>query len=274
MLKDPEARKQQKLMQQYPPLKDAENQVKFISKEKKRRRSNDERKGQKTCSVDRCKGKCMPLTDFCYAHILKDPNQKLFTNCMYTSPTGVSCNYPILVGQTPAFCNGHIDLVGNKEPNKPPPRKRKPVGDDDKPTETKKRKEDGKAQTKVGEALAKRVQAKKSAMPGDKPMIPPPPVTQSYFQSMQQPVFLPHLLGRGSVPTAVPMPQYLNPRMFMQEGLRKLDGKEGEMPMNPLAGLAGRPEFMHPTFFYHPGLLFSQPMKMPTPEPPPEDKKS
>lgn len=78
ILKDPEARKQQKLMQQYPPLKQAENQVKFISKEKKRRRSNDERKGQvitapfeltlkKTCSIDRCKGKCMPLTEYCYA---------------------------------------------------------------------------------------------------------------------------------------------------------------------------------------------------------------
>lgn len=103
-------------------------------------------------------------------------------------------------------------------------------------------------------------------------MIPPPPVTQSYFQSMQQPVFLPHLL-RGNVPTAVPMPQYLNPRMFLQEGMRKIEGKEGEQ-VNPLAGMTARPEaFMHPTFFYHPGLLFSQPMKMPTQDPP-EEKKS
>jgi len=77
LLKDPEARKQQKLMHQYHPLKHAENQVKYISKEKKRRRPNDERKGQKTCTFERCKGKCMPLTNYCYAHILKDPDQKI-----------------------------------------------------------------------------------------------------------------------------------------------------------------------------------------------------
>lgn len=87
---------------------------------------------------------------------------------MYTSPTGVSCNYPILVGQTPPFCNGHIDLVGNKEqPNKPPPRKRKPVGEEDRPTDAKRKREDKPQLAKVSEALAKRVQAKKSALPGN-----------------------------------------------------------------------------------------------------------
>ena len=54
------------------------------------------------------------------------------------SPNGISCNYPILVGQTPSYCNGHIDLIGNKE-SKPPTRKRKAPGEGEDKVELKKK---------------------------------------------------------------------------------------------------------------------------------------
>jgi len=195
----------------------------------------------------------------------------LFTNCNYVSPAGVTCNYPILVGQLPAYCNGHIDLVGGlPKETKPVPRKRKVPGEDDNKPELKKKvKEETKPPTTKVPDL-KKMPIKKAPEKGHNGPPPPGPPLNPYYPTMHQsPVFLPHLLGRGTVPTAVPMPQYLNPRLYMQEGMRKVsDGNAEEqhkMNMNAMAGMAGRPDaFIHPTFFYHPGLLFNQQMKIPS----------
>eukprot|EP01116_Phalansterium_solitarium_P003066 TRINITY_DN1356_c0_g1_i2.p1 TRINITY_DN1356_c0_g1~~TRINITY_DN1356_c0_g1_i2.p1 ORF type:complete len:295 (-),score=109.99 TRINITY_DN1356_c0_g1_i2:50-934(-) len=69
-----------------------------------------------------CSGRAMLLTTYCYAHILCDPRQQLFTNCAYVSSSHhpqpqaqhqapQPCRYPIIVGQSPPYCCGHVDLV-------------------------------------------------------------------------------------------------------------------------------------------------------------------
>jgi hypothetical protein len=35
---------------------------------------------------------------------------------MYINSQGVQCIYPIIIGQHPPYCNGHMDLVAPKEP--------------------------------------------------------------------------------------------------------------------------------------------------------------
>lgn len=50
--------------------------------------------------------------------ILQDPNQKLFTSCTYTNQNGTVCNYPILVGQNPPYCNAHAESVGGSKDQK------------------------------------------------------------------------------------------------------------------------------------------------------------
>ena len=76
------------------------------------------------CKQPQCKSNCMPLTNYCYAHVLNDPKQKLFSSCSYvnrenvttnnnnnvTNNYGSSCNYPVLIGQYPPLCNGHLEL--------------------------------------------------------------------------------------------------------------------------------------------------------------------
>jgi len=197
------------------------------------------------------------------------------------SPSAVSCNYPILVGQNPPFCNGHIDLVGNKETKVTSTRKRKLPGEggednqQEKPkTEPriKKPKEEKPIVTKMSDVV-KRLQQpiKKHILPSEKMTSTPilassQPSGSPYFPSMQSPMFLPHLL-RNNVPSAVPMAQYLNPRIY--ENMRRVptgDGKEGDdqHKINPM----GRPDAFVPTFFYHPGLIFNQPIKMQPPIPP------
>jgi len=64
-----------------------------------------------TFSVE-CQNRCLPLAKFCYAHILSDANQKLFTKCLYETSGGL-CNYPILIGQDPPHCIAHMELVHN-----------------------------------------------------------------------------------------------------------------------------------------------------------------
>jgi hypothetical protein len=64
-----------------------------------------------------------------FKDILNEPNQKLFTHCAYVNPQGgAQCTYPIIVGQNPPYCNGHIDLVIPKEAK--PSKKRKGPDDD------------------------------------------------------------------------------------------------------------------------------------------------
>ena len=67
------------------------------------------------------------------------------------------------------------------------------------------------------------------------------------------------------------MPQYLNARMY--EGLRKvtmdgkdMDGTEGKQQhkVNQMPTMAQPNAFMHPTFFYHPGIIINPHLKMPT----------
>lgn len=92
---------------------------------------------QRSCNYSGCKGFCMPLTDYCYAHILCDTKQKLFGSCQYTNrTTGGICNYPILANQTPPFCNVHVEDADGKEAKG---RKRKSgLNDEIKENETKK----------------------------------------------------------------------------------------------------------------------------------------
>jgi hypothetical protein len=81
------------------------------------------------CAEAGCPAKAMPLTKFCYAHILRDPNQKLFASCAYVNTSGEQCTYPIIVGQNPPVCVPHTDLfTGQKKEPVTKKSKRGPPG--------------------------------------------------------------------------------------------------------------------------------------------------
>jgi hypothetical protein len=52
-----------------------------------------------------CSRSLLPLSD-----ILRDPNQKLFSGCVYQYPEGHFCNYPIIKSQKPPYCMGHSEF--------------------------------------------------------------------------------------------------------------------------------------------------------------------
>jgi len=77
-------------------------------------KSELERKNNNTtCTVEGCKAKPTPPTSFCFAHILHDVNQTLFTKCSFVGNSGSACNYPVLIAQTPQFCAGHLDVMNS-----------------------------------------------------------------------------------------------------------------------------------------------------------------
>lgn len=62
------------------------------------------------CEFSGCDEYAMPLTKFCFCHILNDEKQLLFVKCQYESPGGKACSYPILKYSEPAICHGHLEL--------------------------------------------------------------------------------------------------------------------------------------------------------------------
>ena len=68
------------------------------------------------CTIESCPGKRIRPTEFCFAHLMHDPNQKLFKSCEHVlaqSSSGLPlkyCGYPIFITRTPSYCNAHLDL--------------------------------------------------------------------------------------------------------------------------------------------------------------------
>jgi len=62
------------------------------------------------CAIDWCNSPSIPLTKFCFAHILHDKSQKLFRGCLGRNYLAQVCGYPILISQNPPYCMAHIDL--------------------------------------------------------------------------------------------------------------------------------------------------------------------
>jgi hypothetical protein len=59
-----------------------------------------------------CSETALPLTSYCYCHILSDPDQRLFVPCTYTSPEdGSRCNYPIIKYSDPELCAHHAEIT-------------------------------------------------------------------------------------------------------------------------------------------------------------------
>eukprot|EP00727_Mastigamoeba_balamuthi_P009721 m51a1_g5371 hypothetical protein (528) ;mRNA; r:529456-531660 len=61
------------------------------------------------CAVAGCAGRVVPATSFCFAHILRDPKQKLFRPCAYVGHSGAQCTVPVMVTQNPPLCAAHLD---------------------------------------------------------------------------------------------------------------------------------------------------------------------
>mmetsp|Transcript_25207 Transcript_25207/g.28033 ORF Transcript_25207/g.28033 Transcript_25207/m.28033 type:complete len:340 (+) Transcript_25207:43-1062(+) len=64
------------------------------------------------CAIETCPGKSMPLSKYCYAHILHDKNQKLYQACPWHDSNGDVCGFPVSVHSHPNVCFRHVDLVG------------------------------------------------------------------------------------------------------------------------------------------------------------------
>ncbi|KAF4350401.1 uncharacterized protein LOC115714725 [Cannabis sativa] len=66
----------------------------------------------KRCQVAGCKNRPMALTKFCHAHILSDPQQKLYKGCTYVIKSMQSgpllCCKPILRSTVPSLCPTHF----------------------------------------------------------------------------------------------------------------------------------------------------------------------
>ncbi|PON55374.1 KAT8 regulatory NSL complex subunit [Parasponia andersonii] len=64
------------------------------------------------CQVANCKAKAMALTEFCHAHILSDPHQKLYKGCTYVIKSMQSgpllCCKPVLRTTVPSLCPTHF----------------------------------------------------------------------------------------------------------------------------------------------------------------------
>lgn len=92
------------------------------------------------CKYEGCDESALPLTPYCYCHILSDENQLLFVKCRYESPTGKACNYPVLRYCEPPICTGHIDLANKSDTTSLDGQKKKK----EKATDDKRRKQDKK----------------------------------------------------------------------------------------------------------------------------------
>lgn len=63
------------------------------------------------CTLTGCGETSLPLTKFCWCHILNDPLQKLFIACTHVAQDGKQCDYPIIKHSEPPFCAYHAELV-------------------------------------------------------------------------------------------------------------------------------------------------------------------
>eukprot|EP01124_Arcella_intermedia_P015686 TRINITY_DN22256_c0_g1_i1.p1 TRINITY_DN22256_c0_g1~~TRINITY_DN22256_c0_g1_i1.p1 ORF type:complete len:711 (-),score=173.57 TRINITY_DN22256_c0_g1_i1:51-2060(-) len=76
----------------------------------------------RTCTYPSCDQKVLPLSSYCYAHILNDKNQVLFRQCLYVSPGGIRCDYPVMKNSVPQACSAHTEFVKvEPEPVSNPP---------------------------------------------------------------------------------------------------------------------------------------------------------
>lgn len=69
------------------------------------------------CAFEGCQTRPMPLTPFCFAHILSDPRQVLYKPCEFVIASAqaghagsVTCRKPILSTRVPAYCDVHMQL--------------------------------------------------------------------------------------------------------------------------------------------------------------------
>ncbi|CAL4896448.1 unnamed protein product [Urochloa decumbens] len=69
--------------------------------------------GRAGCAVSNCDAKAMPLSPYCFNHILLDPKQQLYQPCAFPTrksgmPNGEAiCGNPVLRGITPLRCADH-----------------------------------------------------------------------------------------------------------------------------------------------------------------------
>ncbi|XP_039780587.1 uncharacterized protein LOC120647820 [Panicum virgatum] len=69
--------------------------------------------GRAGCAASNCEAKAMPLSHYCFNHILLDPKQQLYQHCPFpTRTSGVPngeaiCGNPVLRGITPLRCSDH-----------------------------------------------------------------------------------------------------------------------------------------------------------------------
>ncbi|KAH3760129.1 hypothetical protein Pelo_8072 [Pelomyxa schiedti] len=61
---------------------------------------------QRMCAISGCTGKALIQSMYCIQHILKDPKQKTFRQCTYSS-NGVTCPNPVLVSEVSTVCATH-----------------------------------------------------------------------------------------------------------------------------------------------------------------------
>ncbi|KAL2922229.1 INO80 complex subunit D [Bienertia sinuspersici] len=68
--------------------------------------------GNNPCAFVVCKLKAMALTNFCYLHILSDPQQQLYKACNYIIKIAqqgpILCGRPILKSTVPSLCHIHF----------------------------------------------------------------------------------------------------------------------------------------------------------------------
>ncbi|KAF8657992.1 hypothetical protein HU200_059452 [Digitaria exilis] len=69
--------------------------------------------GRASCAASNCDAKAMPLSQYCFRHILLDPKQQLYEPCAFPTrksgtPKGEAiCGNPVLRGITPLRCADH-----------------------------------------------------------------------------------------------------------------------------------------------------------------------
>lgn len=69
------------------------------------------------CIFPGCTEQALPITPYCYCHILNDPNQKLFVQCDFrsTGPTEARCTYPVIRNSNPQLCAYHQEITSGDE---------------------------------------------------------------------------------------------------------------------------------------------------------------
>lgn len=75
-------------------------------------------------SGQRCRGRCIIPTRYCFAHIVHDRKQKLFQTCTYELSPHNRCSYPVLKSTSPSLCHGHLDSKSTTKQARP----KKPAG--------------------------------------------------------------------------------------------------------------------------------------------------